>query len=537
MHLYPKRALLEGAELEIFKLLSFSATPEQWAEWLRAPLEHAAARGNIGLVERLLEAGADGGAGWRGCRGRTMLDAAALGGNAEVVTKLLQSGCAADVNVVSVTSKRSALHLAVVCGHEAAARKLMIAGADMHRVDPGDQCVPFHVAAEGGHGDLVDNLLIGVACPNSRTRFGRTPLHLAAGLGNNHVVLTLLGNTSTDIDPLDNGGFSPLMLASRNGHRSTVEALLRAGADTTPRSSHIEDLPHQAALEMATSKGHVGVVQALLENGGDARAHGYGGQTALHYAALHNGGGEVVDVLLDAGADVNAKTLSTGMTPLHLCALYHSDETMVAIMKRGGNVNETSDIDNLTVLHWACSRKPGVDRTVDLLMRWGALETALDSLGKTPSDCLKLSAAQVADDVATQGHSVREGMQREIQRAQALLARAPADRTWRRRCWLVMLRARAGRERKARSSSSSTGSDRTEAIDRKLVGHDEDDGSNKVGKTDAGGSGSGPMDGEKGGAGRTKRRMVAEEGVLTGLVPALLDMKSEGVFRTIVCFL
>ncbi|CAN0579808.1 unnamed protein product [Ectocarpus sp. 12 AP-2014] len=138
MHLYPKRALLEGSEVEIFKLLSFCATPEQWAEWLRDPLEHAAARGNVGLVERMLEAGTDGGAGWRGCRGRTMLDAAALGGNADVVTKLLGSGCAPDVKVVSVSSRRSALHLAVVCGHEAAARTLMIAGADMHRVDPGD---------------------------------------------------------------------------------------------------------------------------------------------------------------------------------------------------------------------------------------------------------------------------------------------------------------------------------------------------------------------------------------------------------------
>ncbi|CAM9253922.1 unnamed protein product, partial [Ectocarpus sp. 6 AP-2014] len=253
MHLYPKRALLEGAEVEIFKLLSFGATPEQWADWLRAPLEHAAARGNIGLVERLLEAGADGRAGWRGCRGRTMLDAAALGGNAEVVTKLLESGCAPDVNVVSVSSKRSALHLAVVCGHEAAARTLMIAGANIHRVDPGDQCVPFHVAAEGGHGDLVGNFLIGGACPNSRTRFGRTPLHVAAAVGNSRVVSTLLGGTSTSINARDNDLHSPLMLASANGHRSTVEALLRAGADTTLRcySGGFSDM---AALEMATIK-------------------------------------------------------------------------------------------------------------------------------------------------------------------------------------------------------------------------------------------------------------------------------------------
>ncbi|CAN0112689.1 unnamed protein product, partial [Ectocarpus fasciculatus] len=70
----------------------------------------------------------------------------------------------------------------------------MIAGADIRRVDPGDQCVPLHAAAEGGHGDLVGNFLVGGARPNSRTRFGRTPLHVAAELGNDRVVSTLLGN-------------------------------------------------------------------------------------------------------------------------------------------------------------------------------------------------------------------------------------------------------------------------------------------------------------------------------------------------------
>ncbi|CAB1105584.1 unnamed protein product [Ectocarpus sp. CCAP 1310/34] len=503
MHLDPKRALLEEAELEIFKLLSFGATPERWAEWLRAPQEHAAARGNIGLVERLLEAGADGGAGWRGCRSRTMLDAAALGGNADVVTKLLRSECVPDVNVVSVSSKRSALHLAVTWSHEAAARTLMIAGADNHRVDPVNRYTPFHVAAEGGHDDLVDNYLTGGACPNSRSRVGRTPLHLADGLGNNRDVSALLGDANTHMDALDNDGFSPLMLASRNGHRSTVEVLLRAGADTTRRATDSGDFSHMAALDVAAAQGHVRVVKAILGNGGDASAVDDHGCTALHYAALHKHGGEVVDVLLDAGVDVNAKT-ADGSTPLRYCALMRHDEAMVTLVKRGGNVNENTS-NGVSVLHWACAiPRPGVDRAVGLLLRWEAFAAALDSRGETPSNHLELAAALFAGTSAAPRNSVRE----EIQRALVLLARAPADRTWRRRCWLAMLRARAGREREACSSNSSTGNDRTEAIDRKLVGHDEDDGSKEVGKTDAGGSGSGPMDGKKGGPGRTKRRWL-----------------------------
>lgn len=100
MHPYPQRMHLEGLEVELFKLVSTAATPEQWAEWLRAlfklmppvprrsnggewlrvPLEHAAARGSLDLVNRLLQAGVNGSAGWRGSHGRTLLDAAAVGG-------------------------------------------------------------------------------------------------------------------------------------------------------------------------------------------------------------------------------------------------------------------------------------------------------------------------------------------------------------------------------------------------------------------------------------------------------------------------
>ena len=56
---YPKRASLDGLGIEMLKLVSYSATPEQWKECLRVPLEYAAARGNLDLFNKLLEAGAD----------------------------------------------------------------------------------------------------------------------------------------------------------------------------------------------------------------------------------------------------------------------------------------------------------------------------------------------------------------------------------------------------------------------------------------------------------------------------------------------
>lgn len=80
---YPNRASLQPLVGEILRPVARGATPDQWAEWLRVPLEHAAADANLDLFNALIGAGANGRAGWRGCHGRTLFDAAAAGGSAE----------------------------------------------------------------------------------------------------------------------------------------------------------------------------------------------------------------------------------------------------------------------------------------------------------------------------------------------------------------------------------------------------------------------------------------------------------------------
>ncbi|CAN0015329.1 unnamed protein product [Ectocarpus sp. 12 AP-2014] len=94
------RSRVDGFEIEIFKLVRREATSEQWKQWLRAPLEHAAAEGNLDLFTRLMDAGASGEAGWRGCHGRTLLGAAAYGKSEKMVRALLAAGAKSDVNVL-----------------------------------------------------------------------------------------------------------------------------------------------------------------------------------------------------------------------------------------------------------------------------------------------------------------------------------------------------------------------------------------------------------------------------------------------------
>lgn len=54
------REVLRGVEGRIFDLLSKTLKPEQWAAFLKTPLERAAAQGDIGLVDKLVEAGGRG---------------------------------------------------------------------------------------------------------------------------------------------------------------------------------------------------------------------------------------------------------------------------------------------------------------------------------------------------------------------------------------------------------------------------------------------------------------------------------------------
>ena len=426
MNLTQQRTLLDGAEVELFQLVLKGATPEQWAEWLRAPLEHAAASGNFGLVDRLLRAGADGRAGWRGCQRRTLLDAAALGGNRHVVSALLRAGCEADVNVVSDASGRSALYQSIVGGHESAARKLMLAGADVDREDPTERCFPLHAAAARGQEDLVGDLLVTGACPNVEDGRGRTPLHVAAELNHENIVTTLLDSSRTDFDAIVDVGFSPLMVAGTEGHVSIVRALLAAGADRSPR----EHNDFASVLDLAAKHGHTEVVNALLDHGADVNEADTLGWTALHFAS-HDDQAGTADLLIAAGADINA-TDHMGQTPLHFSAIYSSsNDALRTLLRRGAKINEADD-DGNTALHLVCREVPDdAIETVGLLLRAGASEAAVNQAGDTPIELPHWVDQQVA------------------QRIRGLLRRAPADRAWRRRGWLVMLRARTERERRA----------------------------------------------------------------------------------------
>ena len=445
-----RRSRLDGLELEIFKLVQKRATSEQWREWLRAPLEHAAANGKVDLFTRLMDAGADGSAGWRGCDGRTLLGAAVHGKSEKMVLALLEAGAKEDINVRFGSKQETALHVAAQHGEEAIANALMLAGADSNVADADDDRTPLHRAARGGHHEVVISLLLNGARVNVKNRSkGNTPLHLAASNGHAPCVSKLL-QAGADKDQLNTKRKTALFMAASKAHLVVAEELLAAGA-----SLDLTDDKGWSALRVAANQSRIDVLRALLRHGGDAVACNPRGNSALHCAAGVGGdrddGGEAVRVLLEAGIDVDVKNTLRGYTPLHRAVMRRSAYScaVLALLEGGANVN-AQEAHQSAPLHVACGHSNL--SAVRLLLQWGADETLVNMQQRKAADCVGVWE-QAAD--ADGGDEERKA---DDQRIRHMIARAPADRCWRRRGWLVLCRYSPNKVQVTKDNGSLGGS-------------------------------------------------------------------------------
>ena len=103
------------------------------------------------------------------------------------------------------------------------------------------------------------------------------------------------------------------------------------------------------------------------------------GKTSLHMA-VESGNSNIVALLLEAGADVNAK--GDSVTPLHLAAFYGSVQIAEMLLKAGADVNAIGFRHNDTPLHVAAFH--GHVNVVKLLLAHGADINIENMQRKTP---------------------------------------------------------------------------------------------------------------------------------------------------------
>jgi ankyrin repeat protein len=217
--------------------------------------------------------------------------------------------------------------------------RLVNSGADPNERSPYDG--PLHVAVRLGPPKMVIALLEAGADIELPGYGGIHPLHAAALAGQKKIVSILLGRGAR-VDALDNVGRTPLMtfVSGEAGDVETLKILLAAGANPNLMDGAV----HLYALDYAAMQGRVDEADLLVAAGADVNAKdSLYGKSPLHYAIYrpHNpiglrGNQEVVQFLIDHGADVNARDYD-GMTPLDYAKRYAPNNGLLhQILKKAG---------------------------------------------------------------------------------------------------------------------------------------------------------------------------------------------------------
>jgi ankyrin repeat protein len=158
-------------------------------------------------------------------------------------------------------------------------------------------------AAMQGNKESVRALLKDGADVNSTEGDGMTALHWAVVKDDAELARMLLYAGANIRATTRLGGYTPLLMASRNGSATMIDALVKGGADTNEATTN-----GTTALMLAAASGKSDAVKLLLDDGADLNAkENAKGETPLMFAAAY-GRSDVIRVLAAGGADLKATT-------------------------------------------------------------------------------------------------------------------------------------------------------------------------------------------------------------------------------------
>jgi len=163
-----------------------------------------------------------------------------------------------------------------------------------------------------------------------------------------------------------------------------VKALLAGGAEVNAENSALHlpsgNMMKHTPLHMAAARASPEVVAVLLEADAKVNAKDGAGETPLMKAVAFNKNKEVVAVLLEAGAKINARN-RLGETPLFLAVSWGNPAGIAALVAGGAEVNARNELGETPLLLAAGSEDPAL---VAALVAAGADVHARNESGETP---------------------------------------------------------------------------------------------------------------------------------------------------------
>jgi len=279
---------------------------------------------------------------------------AAQGGNAAEVERLLGAGADVDARQYAITS----LGLAVLGGHTNVVKVLL-----EHKADPNREVVEKYDALNG-------------FVPEKRTR--TVSLLTKAATSNHEGIVTLLLDHGATIGT-EEGNESALWIALQGGYTNIVRALLQHKANpnqlvSIPSGWGTRQVPF---LMPVVEAANIGLAALLLEHGADPNQ---GDSGSLLWKAIEDGDEAMLRLLLKHGANPSAAR-SDGFSPL-MSAVRNQENAQILEMlcEAGANVNAQDGEGDTALIHGI---KAGKMSHVTILLSAGADRSIANKRGET----------------------------------------------------------------------------------------------------------------------------------------------------------
>ena len=222
----------------------------------------------------------------------------------------------------------SPLQAACANGHEETVRSLVNAGADINRKG-GEHCHALIAAADKEHHVIV-RLLHKRGAKVSHEYLGLLDQRLFTAIEDERTErLTLMLDIGANVNTENEQTHKPLSMAALKGNKSMANIMLERGARVEAQDG--------AALRAAVAGGAEDIVRLLLDEGADVNAHHEIDGDALT-EAMWKGNIEISQLLLDKGANVNAQGGRNG-NALQVASEQGHFDAVQLLLTRNADVN------------------------------------------------------------------------------------------------------------------------------------------------------------------------------------------------------
>ncbi|KAH7400219.1 ankyrin repeat-containing domain protein [Cadophora sp. MPI-SDFR-AT-0126] len=321
----------------------------------------------------------------------------------------------ADIDIKESTHQQTALMYACRRGNVETVRRFLELGADVNKQSRKGR-TPLFEAIQRLRKDTTSNDL------NNETKLLKKAFNSRQDVEKSEQIVTLL-LTSKGGNNFDPNIRNPKML-QRTALMTSIaynQAIIALKIlNQTGVNVNIADIEGTTALCLSARYGMAEVVARLLQFPSiDINASGTTDQrTALLFAARHSPAAEVVELLLNKGADPN-KPDARGRTPLVMSLLANNEDAFQTIAGKSGlGIDLTcTDKDGRSLTHWAA--EAGNLCAIDVLHAKSLPVEPRDSLGMTPlHDACRCGKAEAA------GRLLEFGADRNVEDS---LGRTPAE--------------------------------------------------------------------------------------------------------------